>query len=406
MKKYDDKCAKLLCFCVVSILSVHTTLGDGYRNPPPTAEGIGKSGVNSVWVDDASAISYNPANLAMQTNASLVVGLTMARTETTYTPPGLPASFESDGDWNYLPNLYYAQPIAEGITLGLGITTPYGQGIAWNASDFAPTVGLTNSPVVSYEASAMVVDITPSVGIKLNDNLSFGVGLDIYYSQLELKTLIDSALVMRPPGTVLDTKGEGDDWGFGANAGLTWLPTEKQRVTLTVKSGVELDYDGDFEVDGVNTGEFKADLKLPNIVGIGYGVELGKSVQVEALLEWLQWSANDSQTVTTGPTTTPFVNNWDDTFTFGLGGSWFATDSLIVRAGYAYLPSPIPDDTISPLLPDSDRQAISVGLGYALGRHIFDVAYTFSIYSDRSNTPSGTYDIDSNLIGMTYSASF
>ena len=81
-----------------------TTLADGYRNPPPTAEGIGKSGVNSVFVDDASAISYNPANLAYQTNGSLVVAATFARTENTYTLPSLlgGASFESDGDWNVL----------------------------------------------------------------------------------------------------------------------------------------------------------------------------------------------------------------------------------------------------------------------------------------------------------------
>ena len=50
---------------------------DGYRNPPPTAAGIGKAGVHSAFVDDASAISYNPANLALQTNASVVVAVTI-----------------------------------------------------------------------------------------------------------------------------------------------------------------------------------------------------------------------------------------------------------------------------------------------------------------------------------------
>ena len=359
--------------------------GDGYRNPPPTAEGIAKSGVNAAFVDDASAISYNPANLAMQTNKSLVVSLSMARTENTYTPPGSPVSYESDGDWNYLPNLYYAQPVANGVTVGLGITTPYGQGISWNPSDFAPGVGLGpgQRPVVPYEATAMILDITPSAAFKIVDNLSFGVGLDIYYSQLDLNSLIDSALTGVPPGTVLSTKGEGDAWGLGANAGLTWLPTENQRVIATFKSGVELDYSGDFQVEGTDVGSFETTIKYPNSIGLGYGIELGNAFQVEALVEWLQWSVNDSQTVVAGANTLTLENKWDDTFTFGLGGSWFATDTLTVRAGYAYLPSPIPDNSVTPLLPDADRQAISVGLGYALGRNAFDIAYTFSIYGDR-----------------------
>jgi long-chain fatty acid transport protein len=229
-----------------------------------------------------------------------------------------------------------------------------------------------------------------------------GVGLDIYYSKLEL-TAVNTG-----PTTTVDSKGEGDGWGLGANAALTWLPVEKQRVSLVFKSGVDMDYEGDFSVGGVASGDFKTAINYPNSIGIGYGIELGKSVQLEALVEWLQWSVNESQTLEAGanPPRT-FVNNWDDTVTLGLGGSWQALDSLVVRAGYAYLPSPVPDNTMSPLLPDTDRQALSIGLGYALGGHVFDIAYTFSLYSDRAspvgNQWPGTYDVDSNLLGLTYS---
>ncbi|HEY5621286.1 MAG TPA: hypothetical protein VIR77_01670, partial [Pontiella sp.] len=69
------------------------------------------------------------------------------------------------------------------------------------------------------------------------------------------------------------------------------------------------------------------------------------------------------------------------------------------------LPTPIPDDTMTWLLPDADRHALSLGLGYTVGQHTVDLAYTFSIYDDR-DTPLGSYEIDSDLIGMTYSMSF
>ena len=208
-----------------------------------------------------------------------------------------------------------------------------------------------------------------------------------------------------PPAPNYEAEGEGNGWGFGGNLGLTWLPVEKQRMTFTYRSAVEVEYDGSYTSPLPNNGEFNTTIKYPNTFGLGYGIELNDTIQIEVLVEWLQWSNNKSQTLNAGGAEISADNNWDDTFTFGLGGSWAATDALAVRAGYAYLPSPIPDETTTPLLVDTDRHALSLGLGYTIGAHTIDAAYTFSIYSDRS-TPSGTYDVDSNLFGLTYSASF
>ncbi|MBT8045856.1 MAG: outer membrane protein transport protein, partial [Pontiella sp.] len=197
MKNKSRSSVTRLSLCLVAVGMTASVFGDGYRNPPPTAEGIGKSGVNSVFVDDASAISYNPANLALQTNDSLVVAVTFARTENTYKPPIPGASYESDGDWNILPNIYYSQQAGDqGLAFGLGITTPFGQGLSWKKSDFAPSVGVVAplSPVVPYEASIMLIDLNPTVALKLNESVYLGAGLNVYYSKLELKTLLDAAV--------------------------------------------------------------------------------------------------------------------------------------------------------------------------------------------------------------------
>ncbi len=398
--------AKALIFLTVGLM-VHGVRADGYRNPPPTAEGIAKSGVNMVFVDDASAISYNPANLAMQTNGSLVIAATFARTETTYSPvPGV--SVESDGDWNILPNIYYSQPIGKkGWVAGIGINTPHGQGVSWKVSDFAPGVGPPPglSPVVPYEASLLFLNINPTIAFPIHESVFVGVGVDIVYSQLELKAL-NAVPPPALPGTIEQSEAEGDGWGVGGNIGVTWLPTDRQRVAVTYRSRVDIDYKGDFEFGGVAAGDFETTIKYPNTIGLGYGIQLTDVIQLEAQVEWLQWSVNDTQTLVTGPVSSPIVNNWDDTFTFGLAGSWSVTDVFVVRAGYAFIPSPIPDATITPLLADEDRHALSLGLGYGFGSHGIDVAYTFSIYDDRDSTPSGAYEVDSNLVGVTYSLSF
>ncbi len=388
----------------LSLFLVGNVLADGYRNPPPTAESIGKSGVNSVFVDDASAISLNPANLATQTNTSFVASLTLARTENKYSPaPGV--SLESDGDWNVLPNIYFSQPIGDsGIVWGLGIETPYGQGISWNRSDFIPAATPTNT--VPYEAQMTLIDLNPTVAFKVSDTISVGLGADIYLSKLNL-TAVNGLVVPGPGQIYFDSEAEAYGAGFGGNLGITWDINESQHVAATYRSAVKVDYSGDFKVSGFPDADFDTTMKFPNIYTLGYGIQLTGDIRVETMVEWLQWSNNEQQTLEIeGQPPSTFDNNWDDTFTIGVGGDWQLGDNWVLRAGYAFIETPVPDSTITHLLPDADRHAISVGAGYTRGGHTVDLAYTFSIYDDRDNTATGAYDIDSNLIGMTYSYSF
>ena len=403
MKKQRNRTNRgvLIILCMSAV--VHHLYADGYRNPPPTAVGIAKAGVHSVFVSDASAISYNPANLSFQTNKSFVIGAAIAQSQSTYTPaPGL--SFESDNPWQPLPSVYFSTPIGDqGTAVGLGITTPYGQGLAWDASEFSSLI-VSPAPV-PYEAKMALINFNPTVSTMLGDKVALGVGLNIMYSSVELKALIPQ---LGPP---LDSKGEGDGWGFGSNIGLTWLPTERQRMSFTYRSKVDIDYKGDFTINGADAGDFGTTINLPNTIGLGYGFQITENIQIEALLEWLEWSSNKTQPLDAGILgSNPQENNWDDTFTVGVAGSWRISDAFAFHTGYSFIETPIPSETITPLLPDADRHVIGLGLGYTVAGHTLDLSYAFSIYDDRTAPATGlapgTYEIDSNLIGVTYSLSF
>lgn len=382
---------------------VHGACADAYRNPAPTAEGIAKSGANLIFSDDASAISYNPANLAFQTNASVVVAVAFPRAENTYAPaPGV--DIVSDDPWAVLPNLYVSMPVANGIVAGLGITTPYGQGVSWNSSDLYNPL----APVSLYKAKIALVDFNPTVAMKIGDAVAVGVGADIFYSRLEFNALIPAPTPPFPPGTPpADAKAEGEGLGFGGNVALTWEMTERQSVALTYRSQVDVDYEGDFSLGG----DFDMNVKYPNTVEVGYGIQATDTLQVEAMLQWSEWSINDVQTATAGVLgSIPLVNNWEDTITVAVGGSWQFAEGWVFRTGYSFIETPIPDSTVNPLLPDTDRHIVGVGLGYTIAGHTLDLSYAHTFYEEKTgpagSAAPGTYDIDSNLVGVTYSRLF
>ena len=133
--------------------------------------------------------------------------------------------------------------------------------------------------------------------------------------------------------------------------------------------------------------------------------------------EWVEFSRYESLTLDIAENNAllpaPVIaEDWKDVWTYGFGVDWQYTEELTLRAGYMYIESPIPDDTLSPILPDANRNVFSVGLGYKTGGHSLDVAYAYSLFDDRdvnnNQNPAynGDYDISSHLLGISYSYKF
>ena len=104
--------------------------------------------------------------------------------------------------------------------------------------------------------------------------------------------------------------------------------------------------------------------------------------------------------------------NWNDTWVLALGVEYDAAENLTLRGGYTYLESPVPEETLAPTLPDTDRHLLTVGLGSRYGQHDVDLAYAYSFYDDLDVTNNlnplynGSYDINTHLITLTYAYRF
>lgn len=400
---------------IVAVSCSGTARADGFRNPPPGGEGLGRSGAFAAQVEGPLSVHFNPANLGdAKKGVETEVSLALAHTKTTWEGAG--RSFDSEDPWQVLPNLFASWKAADGVGVGLGLTTPYGQSVEWDGQ----------SPfryAAPYWAQMTMININPSVGWRVNDQIAIGAGLDVAMSSLRFKQIFPWGVVVKAP--VPDGEIEVDTSGtaVGANAGLTLTPAAGHRVALTYRSAMTVDYEGDMTphgappLPGLAKGDFETELAFPDIVTLGYGVEITKAFRVEADVEWLGWSCMDAQPLDAGANNALLAGRavpylWEDTWTFNVGADWAFTPEWTARAGYSFLESPVPEMTYSPILPDADRHVITVGLGWHNERNAVDAAWAFSIYDDRTIAANlvpgynGSYEMASDLLTLSYRRSF
>lgn len=391
---------------------------DGFRNPPPGGAGLGRSGTFMAQVDDASAISYNPANLTLLPSSEIMVAASVARTQVEFRNR-LGQAAESDDPWQMLPNVYAALKLDEDWALGVGVTTPYGQSSEWDRE----SVLKYQAP---YFAQMTLVNVNPSAAWRVNEALSVGAGVDVFASTLEFKQAFPWGMALGAPGAPDGTaKLDVEGAGVGANAGLTWSINAAHRLALTYRSPVKVEFDGDFSVSGAppfvpgagRAGDASTDITFPDIVGAAYGIQVTEAVRVEAGVEWLGWSRYDVMDLDVGANRRLLAesrirNDWNDTITCSVGADWAVSETWILRAGYAFIESPIPDETFSPILPDADRHVVALGVGWRRGAHAVDAAVTYNIYDDRTIRThpnpalNGEYEMESDLFSVSYRRTF
>lgn len=406
-----------------------TGYANGFRNPPEGAAALGRVGGKVALADDAAAVSHNPANLTELKKQEVEVSLTLINTETKYTSPM--GSAKTEDSLKYLPNLFYATPI-EGTKLaaGIGVTTPYGQSTVWDKG----SLFRYSAP---YYAEMKLINLNPVVAAKVGDKVSVAAGLDCYWSSLNLKQVFPWGMVagnpMIPDGEV---RLQGDGIGLGANAAITFRPAPRHIVALTYRSPVTVDYEGDAEFAGFPPGgealglsaksDFDTSIEFPAVAALGYAIKLTDTVRVEADVEWIQFSNYDNLSLDVGRnnplmqqpgSVNPMApvavrQDWDDTWTYGVGAEWDAAKDVTLRAGYIFLQSPVPDMTLAPTLPDADRHVVSVGAGFHRQGHRLDIAYGYSVIGDREITVNqnpayaGKYEPSAHLMSVSYGFNF
>jgi long-chain fatty acid transport protein len=388
---------------------------DGFRNPPDTAAALGEAGNHVAWVDDASAVLYNPANLVDVPSTQVQLSSMFGYSHADYS--GQLGTADTESPWGILPGFALAGPLhatdnSTDWAYGLGLHVPYGRQTHWD-----PDSSLRYAAPISTKLT--VADLSPSLSWRVCDSVSIGAGPDFYYGQLRFRQLAPFTPQSRMAADM-------DGYGFGGNAGITWRMTESQRLALTYRSPFDMKFRGDLKtteipISATDSCDADTTFRFPTIVALAYGVQLTDTWRIEPKAEWLQFSrykrmsvhAGDNEALVQSIGLGDSPQNWDDTVTLGIGTDWTFAPHWTARAGYLYLPSPIPDSTFAPTSLDVDQSIVSTGLGYSRGHHAVDLAYSLGIFDKRTvgynQSPlyqNSTYEFEGHLIALTYTYTF
>ncbi len=224
-------------------------------------------GISNDW----SGMFWNPAGIAYTKGLSAGVSLEFIQPTVEYTMKqsilGQPFSATYGKAVENEPQTFFmpAGGVMFGngnITYGIGVWAPFGLGAKWDLLD----TDRYNSayPEYEWEDDLKIIDIHPTVSLKLSDQFSVGMGVSIIMADIMIRkpqftpnpyifnpdmaqaaaALPSDALASPYDHMITETNLEGDGMGFGANFGIMYKPSE------TLSLGASLNYYGDVPMEG------------------------------------------------------------------------------------------------------------------------------------------------------------
>ena len=260
--------------------------------------------------------------------------------------PPFPTAQRGSGDQGQdalVPASYIIVPWGD-LRFGLSINAPYGS-VTSPDRDWGGRVN-------SLSTKARTITITPSVAYQISPQLSVGVGLQIQYFKARF---IGAAAAGLPTPAIAGL--EGDGWGFGLTAGVTWKPFVGTAIGIGYRSRIDQPFEGNYislTAAGLpaSASEWLEDqrhIALPDRLNLSIRQTITPQFDLLASVEWQGWGRIGTARLS-GPLvavapvalrTLPF--KFQDGWFFALGGEYRYNEALTLRAGMAYEISPVTD---------------------------------------------------------------
>lgn len=398
---------KLLSAVVIATAFTATSAhAAGFALDTMSARATGQGSAMTAGVNDASAVYYNAAGLVQTKGLSVMAGAHIIIPGVSFTPADGSGRVTVASTPATPPHLFAALKLSDDVAFGFGIYTPFGNTAQWPE-------GWVGEQLIS-RSSLQTFFLSPTFSFRLTDRVRVGVGMDF------VRATVGQSRVLN----FVDTKGSltfgGSTWGTGANAGLQ-VDVIKDMLTVggAYRGSVLLPFEGSVDFQNVPPElqnllvdqNLKANFTLPSQWQLGLSYKPMDKLRLGFDAWYVDWSSFKSLRVEfeNPDLTSDDPKRWRGVWSYRLGGEYSVNDNVTVRAGFKYDPTPSPQDTLAPNLPDANRIAINAGGGYKLGALSIDLAYQLTILNAYESTYAplpGTYGGTAHVIGITLGYGF
>lgn len=340
--------------------------------------------------------------------------------------------------WGIMPDFAITAPFAPDMGIGFSVTPDTSRLANWMYKDAPGALAEAVYRQRQHRSSILNVRSAVGMGIDLGNGFRIGGSLGAVYNRNELtSTYVFQSNALAGAKTWLDLETEG--WGMNGDISIQWEASEDVTFGLSYRSPTKFDTKGQATGDvgpqlralGVNgvSGKFHYDAEvpteLPQQLSGGVNVSLTPGWRMMGQVDWINWSQAYSKLdvkLTNG--TNKVINSlvggrdmedstaldWEDQFVFRLGSEWDLSKELVLRAGYTYGKSPVPESTLLPMTAAISEHTLSCGIGWDLGVFTVDLAYQYDLPITRQASGSritGTeyvnseVSLDAHWVGLT-----
>ena len=368
-----------------------------------SGRGTGMAGAVTAMIDDSSSIFYNPAGIAQGKIFDAQVGDSIIVPSFQYTSPG---GATTGGSILVVPpfQAYESGGLTDDLSIGVGVFTPFGLTVGW-PSEWVGKSLITRAELATY-------DFNPTAAYRFGP-LRIGAGFQIVRGTVDLQKKINTG-----PAEASTELGAGA-WGAGANVGAQFEAVPRYlSLGVHYRSAVKFNFDGDAHFDNVpaelqgtlHDQRATTSLVTPDILQMGVSSRPIPNLVVDVDVQWFGWSKFHSIDLhfpndASGTLGSSEPKNWKDTVNVHAGGEYAVDEQWRVRAGAMYDPSPTPQNTLAPDVPDSDRINLAVGASYyhPSGLHA-DLGYQLLFLLKKTSTYPvlpGDYSGIVNIVGIS-----
>jgi long-subunit fatty acid transport protein len=451
-----------LALLSLSLLIPSIACGYGTRVATQDAEATARGNAFTATADDPAAIYYNPAGLMQLDDFDAEVGFYGISIDQSYKPlHGQEDAHPSDAHEpaQSAPQFFLTyHPKQQPFAFGLGVYMPFGSKVEWPDDASFRQAGL--------DGSLIFLAINPTMAVQITRTLSVGIGISANYENADLRQGLtaeqgdyfdvkgsgwsiggDIGILWKPTprqavgltyhspvsagltGHTSETLNNSERSAAEAGnaeiaagkakleagiAEINSLPIpEAEKQALIAKANAT--YQDQLDAAGVPaSGSFptsfptlgaRTRLNLPQYAVLGYSFRPTPDWNIETDIDWTNWNEFEDLTVKQSDgtqITIPF--HWKNSFLYEIGAThWIGPYSL--SAGYIYSETSVPSASFNPIIPDSARHLLSVGVGRTFGSCRVDLSYELGIAQDRTivndAVSDGRYSFLSNAVSLS-----